>query len=153
VLTVGTDPTQTSGVAARFNGSAWQTLNVGTSRILTSVWGPSAADVYVTGELGTLLRFDGTSWQVQNTGTSELLWAVSGAPSGVGGAFAVGYNSTIVTGTTGAGMVAQRLMADTFGREASATLDPSATARGQRVQGGALPAGVARRLRLAMRRR
>ena len=67
--------------------------------MLTSVWGTGVADLYATGEQGTLLRFDGTSWSTMSSGTTDLLWSVTGSPSGSGGAFAVGYNSTIITGT------------------------------------------------------
>ncbi len=106
VLVVGADASGANGVSYRYNGTAWQAMPVGTNRLLTSIWGPSLADVYVTGDLGTLLRFDGTTWQSVNSGATDLLWSLSGSPDGVGGAFAVGYNGTLVTGSSNAGFAA-----------------------------------------------
>jgi len=141
LLSVGVDGTGSAGVAYRFGGSAWSTVSVGTSRLLTSVWGPVQTDVYVAGELGTMLRFNGVSWQTMSTGTTDLLWSVTGAPSGAGGAFAVGYNSTLVTGTGQAPYVAasQRNVV-------RSALDPSPIARSVQ-HASPVPDGAARRLR------
>ncbi|HYW33409.1 MAG TPA: Ig-like domain-containing protein [Gemmatimonas sp.] len=156
ILAVGAEAPPTTGGARRYNGTMWQALNVGTTRVLTSIWGPSQADLYVTGDVGTLLRFNGTTWQAQTTGTTDLLWAVSGSPNGIGGAFAVGYNATIVTGSTSSAVVAAREWSG-VGSDASTgagmrqqSLEPSSAARASRVVGGALPAGAARRTRTLM---
>ncbi len=141
--TVGVDGSGSAGLAFRFNGSSWGAQSVGTSRVMTSVWGPTANDVYVTGDVGTMLRFNGTSWTSMNTGVTDLLWSVSGAPSGAGAAFAVGYNSTLVTGT-GAGSFVTA--AARFGTSRS-SLEPTAAARMERHATHALPDGAARRLR------
>ena len=148
VLAFGADASGATGVAYRFNGTSWQTLSVGTTRLLTSVWGPSVSDVYATGDAGILLRFDGASWVTMPTGTTDLLWSLSGAPNGVGGAFAVGYNGTIVAGASAGGMVTSVL-----GAPARGSLEPSAAARASRVSGRALPTGAARRLRKQASRR
>jgi len=140
LMTVGVDASGFSGVAYRYNGSAWSTQSLGTSRALTSVWGPSNTDVYVAGDQGTMLRFNGTSWQSMATGTTELLWSVTGSPTGSGGAFAVGYNSTLVTGAGNGPFIA----ASTRGAVRS-SLEPSPLARGS--HGAPLPTGSARRLR------
>lgn len=103
LYTVGANSQGTAGVAYSWNGSAWSTLGVNSTRILTSIWGPSLLDLYVTGDVGTMLHFDGTRWQTMTTGTTDLLWSVSGAPNATGGAFAVGYNATIVSGSLSSG--------------------------------------------------
>ena len=59
IFTVGVDGAGGSGIAYRFDGSSWQSQAMGTSRVLTSVWGPNDSDLYATGESGTMLRFDG----------------------------------------------------------------------------------------------
>jgi len=143
ILAVGGDGAGTGVLASRFNGTSWQTLSPGTTRVLTSVWGPSVSDVYVTGDSGTLLRYTGTTWTSLTTGTTDLLWSVSGSPNGTGAAFAVGYNSTLVTGTNGANVAAMR--APTVGE-----LEPSPAAmRARATTRGARPAlsGVARMTR------
>jgi len=99
VYVVGADGTGASAAAFGFNGNSWRTLNTGTSNVLTSVWGPSVNDLYATGDRGTLLRFNGSVWAALSSGTTDLLWAVTGAPDASGGAFAVGYNSTVVAGS------------------------------------------------------
>jgi hypothetical protein len=104
--------------------------------------------LYVTGDLGTLLRFNGATWQAQATGTTDLLWAVSGAPNGGGGAFAVGYNGTIVTGSSANPL----MMAATTAGSTRGSLEPSAAA-GARGAGRAVPDGRLRRMRKAVLRR
>ncbi len=122
LLAVGADGSGTSALSYRYNGTAWAAEPLGTSRVLTSVWGPSISDLYVTGDLGTLVRYNGSSWQALPTGTTDLLWSVTGAPNGVGAAFAVGYNSTVVTGSNGSGLVAS------FASPVRGSLEPSAAA-------------------------
>ena len=147
VLAVGSNGDGTLGASFRYNGSVWQPFSVGTSRYLTSIWGPSLTDLYVTGELGTLLRFNGTAWQLQPTGTTEMLLSVSGAPNGVGGAFAVGYNATIVSGSLGSASVSAMSAGSPRG-----TLEPTAAARAGRHAGRPRAEVVARRLPKGQRR-
>ena len=143
LLTVGIDAGGSLGAAFRFNGSSWVSQAVGTTRMLTSVWGPTASDVYITGEQGTILRFNGTSWQAMSTGTSDLLWSLSGSPTGSGGAFAVGYNSTLVTGTGSGPFVASAMR----GGSSRTNLEPSPAARLDQRNHAPLPDGAARRFR------
>ena len=89
-----------------------------------------------------LLCFDGNTWQAQSTGTTDLLWAVSGSPNGVGGEFAVGFNGTIVSGSTGASAALAALIAPSVGG-----LEPSSAARTNPKAGRALPVGADRALR------
>jgi hypothetical protein len=144
VLTVGSDGAGANGIAFRYDGATWTSQAMGTSRVLTATWGPSASDVYATGEQGTILRFNGTSWQAMSSGTTDLLWSVTGAPDGSGGAFAVGYNSTIVSGAGAAGTSGAAIAASM--RSASRTsLEPSAQALRDPRGSGPVPTGAARR--------
>ena len=139
---VGASSSGTSGIAFGFNGSTWSSVNTGSARVLTSVWGTGVADLYATGEQGTLLRFDGISWSAMSSGTTDLLWSVTGSPSGSGGAFAVGYNSTMITGAGASGFTASMSIAGSTARRAD--LDPAV---GARLVRGALPTGAARKTR------
>ena len=141
VIAVGV---QSNSAAAYRYTTAWQSMNVGVSLELTSVWGPAPTDLYVSGAAGTILRFDGQSWQVMPTGTTEYLWSVTGDPSGVGGGFAVGFNSTLVTGAPSTSVRSYRAVRTTgVGRRGS--YEPSATALSARRTVRSLPQGAARR--------
>lgn len=137
IYSVGANTAGTAGAAFNFNGTSWSALQVGSARLLTSVWGPSLSDLYVTGDLGTLLRYNGTSWTSVSTGTTDLLWSLSSAPSAIGGAFAVGYNSTVLAGAGGS------LLREGIAK-AAGSLEPGA--RGRAVR-GAMPKGGARKAR------
>jgi len=67
---------------------------------------------------------------------------VSGAPTGTGGGFAVGYNSTVAAGASSSGMVISGFRALTT--SSAMDLDPRAGATTVR---GALPSGKERRNR------
>ncbi len=136
---VGAAASGSSGVAFSFSGSTWTSFSTGSSRVLTSIWGPNASDLYATGEQGTLLRYNGSSWSAMTTGTTDLLWSVTGAPSGIGGAFAVGYNSTVVAGSNESSFSTAMVRGMSVAR--GIDLDPSAGARQVR---GPLPSGKAR---------
>ena len=139
---VGSSATGTGGIAFSYSGTSWTSISTGSSRVLTSIWGPTATDLYATGELGTLLRFNGSSWSTMATGTTDLLWSVTGSPDGIGGAFAVGYNSTVVAGSNGSPFSTAMVRAMNVGR--GIDLDPSAGARTVR---GPMPSGKARKSR------
>ena len=139
---VGAAASGSSGVAFGYSGTSWSAFSTGSSRVLTSIWGPSASDLYATGEQGTLLRYNGSSWSALTTGTTDLLWSVTGAPSGIGGAFAVGYNSTVVAGSNGSTFTTAMVRAMSVAK--GIDLDPSAGARKVR---GPLPTGKARKSR------
>lgn len=145
ILSVGADQDGLAGFAFGFNGAAWAPYAIGAAKALTSVWGPSLADVYATGDLGTMLRYNGTSWQSISTGTTDLLWSVSGSPDAIGGGFAVGYNSTIVAGAASSGAVASARMIGSTG-----SLEPSAAARRDPKASGAAATGAARKNRAAL---
>ena len=136
IYAVGANGAGTLGTAFNFNGSAWSSLAVGSTRVLTNIWGPSLFDLYATGDQGTLLRYNGNTWTAVSTGTTDLLWSISAAPSAVGGAFAVGYNSTVLAGTGGSALRAGLPTA------ALGTLNPSSAARRRPHP---LPSGAARR--------
>ncbi|MBY0490990.1 MAG: Ig-like domain-containing protein [Gemmatimonadaceae bacterium] len=135
IYAVGANGAGTVGTAFNYNGTAWSSLQVGSTRILTSIWGPSLFDLYATGDQGTLLRYNGNTWTAVNTGTTDLLWSISSAPSAVGGAFAVGYNSTVLAGSGGSALRAGPAVV-------GGSLEPRA---GTRAVRGALPTGAARK--------
>jgi hypothetical protein len=112
VLTVGLSPSDpTLGAAYQYNGTSWTPSNLSmTPPELTSIWGTSNADLYATGGAGTIIRYNGSAWQSMSTNTTDYLWSVTGSPNGIGGAFAVGYNSTVVTGSSSSNEVAAMLM-------------------------------------------
>lgn len=145
-MAVGANVAGTAGITFGYNGTSWNSQNPGTSRVLTSIWGPHATDVYATGEQGTILHFNGTTWSTMASGTTDLLWSVTGAPSGTGGAFAVGFNSTVATGSSGAGLMAAALVRRDAGRLAA--LNPAA---GATLIRGPLPSGPARWMRKGRR--
>lgn len=145
IFSVGANVDGTAGFAFGYNGTSWSPLNMGSPSALTSVWGASVFDVYATGDAGTILRFNGASWQPMTSGTTDLLWAISGAPDASGGAFAVGYNTTIVSGSNSS---AASLSAR--GRLLSRSLEPSQAARNDRKASGAAARGLARRNRAAL---
>ena len=146
LVTVGANQTVVSGLAFNYNGTAWQSMGIGNAKALTSVWGLGIADLYATGDAGTLLRYNGTAWQSVPTGTTDLLWSVSGAPNAAGGAFAVGINSTVVAGSGGTGM------AGLVTGSRRANLEPSAAARRDRKASGPAARGEARRNRAKLSR-
>ena len=144
MVSVGSNQTGVAGFAFTFNGTSWQGMGVGSVKALTSVWGPSISELYVTGDAGTMMHYNGNTWQAITTGTSDLLWAVTGAPDASGGAFAVGINSTVVTGRGGGGLGS--IMTTTRG-----SLEPTMAARRDRKASGAAARGEARRNRSKLR--
>lgn len=141
ILAFGSTSSGSTGVAMRNGGAGWSSITMPSSALLTSVWGAGANDVYATGDAGLIVRFNGSTWSSMTSGTSDMLWAVSGSPTGTGGAFAVGYNSTVAAGTSSSGMVVSGLRAL---RTSAMDLDPRA---GAKVVRGALPSGKNRRNR------
>jgi len=146
IVSIGADLDGLIGYAFGYNGTSWSPFTIGSAPALTSVWGASVFDVYASGDLGTILRFNGATWQPMTTGTTDLLWSVSGAPDATGGAFAVGYNTTIVTGSNAGAAIASSMRASTARR----SLEPSALARADRKASGAAARGIARRNRAAL---
>ena len=149
IVSVGANQAGTTGFAFNYNGTAWAPMSLGSPKALTSVWGPSIFDLYVTGDQGTMMRYNGSAWQTITTGTTDLLWAVTGAPDASGGAFAVGINSTIVAGSGGSAVMAgfARLAAPSRG-----SLEPSAAALRDGKASGAAAKGAARRNRVRLSR-
>ena len=138
-VAVGATVSGSTGVAFQFNGASWAAFSPGSSRYLTSIWGPKATELYATGEHGTLLRSNGTAWSTLSTGTTDLLWSVTGAADGSGGGFAVGYNSTVVAGSNSAALSSALVRAPRVGR-----IVPRNPAAGTQAVHGPLPSGKAR---------
>jgi len=139
VYVSGLTSTSTAGVALRYNGSSWNSLQPNAPP-LTAIWGLTESDLFATGDAGTLLRFNGSTWSTIPTGTTDLLWSISGTASAAGGGFAVGLNSTVVAGSNTAALRAGGTAAD--GRTAG-TLEPSPAAWGTPSR-GPQPHGAAR---------
>ncbi|WP_207689828.1 hypothetical protein [Desulfonema limicola] len=58
------------------------------------VWGSSASDVFVVGDIGTIMHYDGSTWQRMESGTDRILYKVWGtSPTDV---FAVGSDGVIL---------------------------------------------------------
>ncbi len=149
IVSIGADLDGLIGYAFNYNGTAWSPLAVGSAPALTSVWGASAFDVYASGDRGTILRFNGAGWQTMSSGTTDLLWSISGAPDASGGAFAVGYNTSIVTGSSsGANVSAMRR--GMGGAMVRRSLDPSRAAKADPKASGPAPRGAARRNRAVL---
>lgn len=148
IKTVGANQSGLNGFGFNFNGTAWQPLNVGNVAALTSVWGASVFDLYATGDVGTMLRFNGVTWSPITTGTLDLLWAVSGAPDASGGAFAVGINSTIVTGSSAGGFAGGAFRSAVV----RGSLEPSAAALRDTKRSVGAARGVERKRRSGARR-
>ena len=150
IISVGADQDGLLGFTYGYNGIAWSPFSIGSAKALTSVWGPSVFDVYATGDLGTILRYNGTSWQSMNTGTTDLLWSMSGAPDAVGGAFAVGYNTTIVAGSNTGAFSASTMRSSLRTAAIRGSMEPSAAARFDPKASGAAARGAARKNREAL---
>jgi hypothetical protein len=138
LLTVGAGATGTTGVGYSSNGSSWQSVSLGTVGALTSIWGPSAMDLFATGDGGTLLRNTGSGWNRVTTGVTDLLWSLSSAPDGSGGAFAVGINGLVVTGS-GPSAISGASPFASANAGTSQDLEPSAAAKRDPKASGAAP--------------
>lgn len=142
IVTVGANQSGLNGFAFMYGGTTWQPMTVTNAVALTSVWGASAFDLYATGDAGTMWRYTGTAWSAIATGTTDLLWAISGAPDATGGAFAVGINSTMVTGSsTGAFTASAMSGAPT----STGSLGPSLAAQSDRKASNHAAKGAERR--------
>lgn len=138
ILAVGGSSVGSTNIGFRSTGSGWSGMSLPVSSPLNAIWGPNDDDVYAAGANGALLRWDGSNWSAMASGTTDVLWSVTGAPGGNGGGFAVGYNSTIVSATSGNAFTAAGLRVQ---RTVSGSLNPAA---GVPVVRGALPSGKAR---------
>ncbi|MCZ8203792.1 PEP-CTERM sorting domain-containing protein [Gemmatimonas sp.] len=61
------------GQVWRGNGATWNSVDMGTTNDILSVWAYSDADVWVSGVNGMLRHFDGTSWRAVASGTNDPL--------------------------------------------------------------------------------
>ncbi len=81
------------GVALRYDGTSWRTVDLGKQPALVGVWGSSAKDVFVaTGH--SVLRYDGRSWASMPIADTRGLRAIGGSVAGAtkpASVFAVGY--------------------------------------------------------------
>lgn len=77
----------------RYDGSAWNKVEIGTSKPLSGIWGYDASNVFAVGESGTVVRYDGTAWSASQQGSVELrdVWG-----SSTTNVYAVGKAGTIL---------------------------------------------------------
>lgn len=141
VYVSGLTSTSTAGVALRYNGSSWNSLQP-SAPPLTAMWGLTESDLFATGDAGTLLRFNGSTWSTIPTGTTDLLWSISGTASVAGGSFAVGLNSTVVASSS-SNTAALRAGGTAADGRTTGTLEPSPAAWGAPSR-GPQPHGAAR---------
>jgi hypothetical protein len=74
------------GVAAHFDGTAWQALSQGNTNDIRDLW-VNPADAIAVGERGVILRQNGSSWMEESVGTGYDLagvWQQSGIAIAVG---------------------------------------------------------------------
>ncbi|MCP4694936.1 MAG: hypothetical protein GY859_43310 [Desulfobacterales bacterium] len=70
-----------NGVILRYDGSAWASMESGTTGDFNEVWGNSPTDVYAVGAYGLALHYDGTSWRQIILARNQLT-GVRGVPGG-----------------------------------------------------------------------
>jgi len=58
---VGSPPNET-GYVVHYDGNVWRGTQLSQSKLLTSIWGSSSADIW-TGGKETLFHYDGSTWQ------------------------------------------------------------------------------------------
>jgi Bacterial Ig-like domain/FG-GAP-like repeat/Right handed beta helix region len=79
-----------------FDGTDWSVVNPGLSisNRLWDVWGSSAGNVIIVGELGSIYRYNGSIWETMNSLTTETLQGVWGASASE--VFAVGSAGEVI---------------------------------------------------------
>ncbi len=81
------------GKILHFDGSAFRSMESGTTEHLYDVWGHSGTEVYAAGSNGTIIAYDGSSWQPMESTTTADLQALWGDAETV---VAVGDQGTIL---------------------------------------------------------
>ena len=64
------------GAVARYDGSSFTLLDVGTSEGLQDLWGTAPDDIWVVGDDGTVRHFDGASWNAHDLAPHQDLRGV-----------------------------------------------------------------------------
>ena len=70
-------PALTPGIAIRWNGSSWQTVNGAPADFFNAVYA-IGSDVWIAGNNGRVWHWDGTVWVQQNLGTTEAIQSIGG---------------------------------------------------------------------------
>jgi hypothetical protein len=88
----------TGGIIHHYNGSVWDTMNSGTTNVLSGIWGSSGSNVFTVGSGGTILQYDGNP---EGTWSSEIASGTTKNLSGIWGSsasdvFTVGSGGTIL---------------------------------------------------------
>ncbi len=82
-----------SGLCLAEDGQ-WSVMIRPKARILNSIWGISASDVFAAGNHGTILHYDGSTWQLMEIPTEENLSDIWGTEKDK--VFAVGDKGTVL---------------------------------------------------------
>ncbi len=70
-----------AGTILMSTGSAWESMDSGTTESLADVWGSGPNDVFAVGSSGTILHYDGSGWLPMSSGTSLGIHGVWGTAS------------------------------------------------------------------------
>ncbi|MGA1842802.1 MAG: outer membrane protein transport protein [bacterium] len=84
----------TNGTILHYDGTAWTTMNSGTTQSLYEIWGTSSEDIFAVGSEGAIVHFDGSAWSEMISGTDKDLNGVWGTSAK--DVFAVGAGGTIL---------------------------------------------------------
>ena len=86
-------PLTASPTVLHWDGSAWSSVESGTTHPLWDIWGSTADDVWAVGDFGTVAHWNGTAWSASSAGLNASLNSVWGSSSG--DVWAVGTNGAI----------------------------------------------------------
>ncbi|MGB5925597.1 MAG: hypothetical protein WBH01_05830 [Dehalococcoidia bacterium] len=120
-----------NGVIVHYDGSSWHKMNSGVTSSLSSVWGSSSSDVFVTTG-GTILHYDGSTWSEMATGGYGAgdVWGSSASDVyAVGGKRILHYDGGSWTEIVGTGSSHSR-----YGVWASSSSDVFVIGSGGRVE-------------------
>jgi len=82
------------GAMFHFNGTVWDTVSMGTSKAITTIWGlPGDNTLYAVGHGGTIWRNTGSGWSGMTSGTTQDLFGIGQFDGQI---HAVGFEGTIL---------------------------------------------------------
>jgi len=94
ILAVGGEEAYLTYIIENFNGSTWNTSNLGPGFKLNDIWGSSDSDIFTVGTAGTILHYNGSLWNTMDGGTTDRLNGIWGSNSS--NVFAVGTPGCIL---------------------------------------------------------
>jgi hypothetical protein len=93
VWAVGPKLQERSTAILHWDGSAWSSVESGTTHALWGIWGSSSDDVWSVGDFGAVVHWNGTAWSGSSIGLSDSLNSVWGSSSS--DVWVVGANGAI----------------------------------------------------------